>query len=495
MARVDLAYARSLLRVAEPADLVARGGAPRRRAAVAQAGAPRRRRRRRRAPAPRRSGARRASSPRDRIADDYRRALSRRRSTRLRARAAAILRHEIDIFGVARTVGARIDWRRDPLSGKRCDGDGLFPEGVDPKGCWELARGGHLVELAAAPRCVHAELAGARARRDRRRRSTTFLDDNPVGRGIHYASPLELAMRAVHWLAAVELAGGARALPRAVRRAAGRRAARRRPASSPRTSRIAASSRPITCSATGSGSTRSAWRSTARRTRAAGVTPPSARSPSSARARSAATARTSRRRPRTTAGRSSWCSPRTCARAPPIGRRPSVRRCTACSIFVRSYVGPDGCEPAFGDGDDARLFPIVPHAGARARVPARPSVPRSSAIPSCARPARRCRRRRCGWPAPRRAACGRWLPATPPPRSASFPTGGVHVLRSARVAGRAALRLVRTEGRRRPRAQRSARASWPGSTAAAASSTPAPAATPPTWCCAIASAAPRRTRP
>src|SRR2546429_278650 len=38
---------------------------------------------------------------------------------RVRTRAAAILAHEIDVFGAARAFGDVIDWRRDPLSGKR----------------------------------------------------------------------------------------------------------------------------------------------------------------------------------------------------------------------------------------------------------------------------------------------------------------------------------------------------------------------------------------
>ena len=150
MARVDLAYARSLLRVAEPADLLR---VVARRVGERLKGKP---------PLPlldedaiRAGAAALGRAPRifatDRIVEDYG-ALFPEAVERLRTRAAAILRHEIDIFGVARSVGARIDWRRDPLSGKRCDGDGLFPEGVDPKGCWELARGGHLVELAAASR-------------------------------------------------------------------------------------------------------------------------------------------------------------------------------------------------------------------------------------------------------------------------------------------------------------------------------------------------------
>src|SRR5881227_3503554 len=98
MARVDLAYARSLLRVAEPGDLLrvvarrvgdklSRGAAPRaldgdgvRAAADALVRAPR-------------------IFATAAIAADYR-VLFPDAVARMRARAASILRHEIDVFGV-----------------------------------------------------------------------------------------------------------------------------------------------------------------------------------------------------------------------------------------------------------------------------------------------------------------------------------------------------------------------------------------------------------
>ncbi|MDB4964416.1 MAG: hypothetical protein JWN44_105, partial [Myxococcales bacterium] len=210
MARIDLAYARSLLRVAEPADLV--------RVVVKRVGEKLVRR-----PAPPRldADAIRAAAdalgrapkifPTEPLGESYR-VLFPDGLSRFRTRAAAILAHQIDVFGVPRTLGDVIDWKRDPLTGKRCDGDGLFPDGVDPKGCWELARAGHLVELGAAARLIPSLVGSARS--EIVAELTSFIDDNPCGRGIHYASPLEVAMRAVHWLAALELCGGATTFPR-----------------------------------------------------------------------------------------------------------------------------------------------------------------------------------------------------------------------------------------------------------------------------------------
>src|SRR5438309_12107507 len=120
MARVNLAYARSLLRVAEPGDLL--------RVVVRRVGE-----KLSRAPAPApldADGIRIAADALGRaprifttasLVDDYR-VLFPDAVARFRRRAAKILRHEIDVFGVPYELGARIDWLRDPLTGKRCDG-------------------------------------------------------------------------------------------------------------------------------------------------------------------------------------------------------------------------------------------------------------------------------------------------------------------------------------------------------------------------------------
>jgi hypothetical protein len=100
-------------------------------------------------------------------------------------------------------------------------------------------------------------------------------------------------------------------------------------------------------------------------------------------------------------------------------------------IYLRNYVGPDGCEPAFGDGDDARLYPIVPRAARQHAY----LLPVGAAL--FGDPELRARRVPfseealwLGGPDARRVWS--WLPPTPAPSSATFPTGGVHVLRSER---------------------------------------------------------------
>jgi uncharacterized heparinase superfamily protein len=426
MARVDLAYARSLLRVAEPGDLlrvVARRVGERLVRppslprldddAVAAAAAALGR-------APRLFGT-------ATIADDCR-VLLPDTPVRLRARAEAILRHEIELFGVARPLGARIDWRRDPLSGKRCDGDGLFPEGVDPKGCWELARGGHLVELAAAA-CVCPELA-ERARAEVADAIGSFLDDNAVGCGIHYASPLEVALRALHWLAAVELAGGAAAFaPAFVARLGGALLAdgcflaahlERRgivPANHLLGNWVGLYA--LGLALDGAPFARR-WRDDAERALAAEA----ARQVGRDGAHFEASTAYHRFALELLLVAHLWA--RAADRPSPVGE-PLHRML----VYLRNYVGPDGCEPAFGDGDDARLYPIVPR---RAREHAY-LLPVGAALfgdPELRVPGQPLAEEALWLVGPAARRVWRWLPALRALPSASFPTGGVHVLRSVR---------------------------------------------------------------
>ena len=424
MARVDLAYARSLLRVAAPADLLR---VVARRVGERLAGAP--------SPPPIDEDAVAAAAaalvraPRifrvDTIADDYR-ALFPDAVRRLRSRAEAILRHEIDVFGVARDVGARIDWRRDPLSGRRCDGEGLFPEGVDPKGCWELARAGHLVELAAAAR-VHPELAG-RARDEIADEIGTFLDDNAVGRGIHYASPLEVALRAVHWLAAVELAGGAAAFaPAFVARLGGALLADGGFLAAHLEDRGIVPANHLLGNWLGlyalglalDGAPHARrWRDDAERALAVEC----ARQVGRDGAHFEASTAYHRFALELVLVAHLWA--RAADRPSPVAE--TLHR---MFVYVRNYVGPDGCEPAFGDGDDARLLPIVP----------RPAREHSYLLPVGAALFGDPELRAPGQPLSEEALwlagaaarrVWRWLPSRPAPSSASFAGGGVHILRS-----------------------------------------------------------------
>ncbi|HEX8952340.1 MAG TPA: alginate lyase family protein, partial [Polyangia bacterium] len=339
----------------------------------------------------------------------------------------AILRHDIDVFGVPRAVGAPIDWLRDPLTGRRCDGDGLFPDGVDPKGCWELARGGHLVELAAAAR-VAPELAD-RARAEIADAIGSFLDGNPVGRGIHYASPLEVAMRALHWLAAVELAGGAGAFPRAfVERLAGALLADGAFLATHLEDRGIVPANHLLGDYVGlwalglalDGAPHArAWQALAAR----GLAVEAARQVGSDGAHFEASTAYHRFALELMLAAHLWA--RAADRPSPVAE--TLHRML---VYLRNYVGPDGCEPAFGDGDDARLFPIVPR-------PARQHaylLPVGAALfgdPELRAPGVPFSEEALWLDGPGARRVWAWLPATPAPPSASFPTGGVHILRSA----------------------------------------------------------------
>ena len=424
MAKVDLAYARSLLRVAEPGDLVrvvfrrvgerlARPPAPPRLDADAVAAA---------ADALGRAPRLFTTAP---LADSYR-VLFPDGITRLRTRAAAILRHEIDVFGMARALGPHLDWQRDPLTGRRCEGDGLFPDGVDPKGAWELARGGHLVELAAAARLL-PELAGD-ARAEIAAQIGSFIEAFADRRGVQYASPLEVAMRAVHWLAAVELAGGAGAFPRRFIEQLGRALlgdAHFLATHLENRGMVPANHLlgdyvglwAIGLALDGAPGARGWQRLSAR-----GIAVEAARQVGRDGAHFEAS--TAYHRFALELILVAHLYARAADRPSPVAE--TLHRML---VYLRNYVGPDGCEPAFGDSDDARLLPIVP------RPPRQHDylLPVGAALfgdPELRPPGGVFSEEALWLGGPDAWRVWSWLPPTAAPPSASFPSGGVHVLRS-----------------------------------------------------------------
>lgn len=136
--------------------------------------------------------------------------------------ADAIRRHEFNLLGSGpfvpldpeRLVEGRayrpIDWRLDPVSGKRFpagmphrewDFQKMTPPRADIKLPWELARCQHWITLAQAHRlsgesCYAVEIA------DQMR---DFVSQNPVGLGIHWVCTMDVALRAVNWALAFEL--------------------------------------------------------------------------------------------------------------------------------------------------------------------------------------------------------------------------------------------------------------------------------------------------
>jgi hypothetical protein len=119
----------------------------------------------------------------------------------LRARRA--VNHEVDLFGRAWALGDPIDWHRAPGH------DASWPleyyadlelaghEGTrgDVKEVWELNRHQFLIDLAKA-----WLLERDQAYLDAIRRIvTSWIATNPVGMGVNWAGPLEVAYRALSW--------------------------------------------------------------------------------------------------------------------------------------------------------------------------------------------------------------------------------------------------------------------------------------------------------
>jgi hypothetical protein len=134
----------------------------------------------------------------------------------LLAAAGTIGRKRFDLLGYRDlSFGDPIDWRLDPVSGRRAPLahwsriDLFDPEATgDPKVIWELNRHQWLVTLGQAWRLDRDERhAGMFASSVRE-----WIAANPAGRGINWASSLEVALRLISWCWALHLFRGAREL-------------------------------------------------------------------------------------------------------------------------------------------------------------------------------------------------------------------------------------------------------------------------------------------
>jgi hypothetical protein len=124
------------------------------------------------------------------------------------ARAHALLRGDVTLFGRLRSCGDTFDWHLDPESGRRWPlvfhadvplGDRRRAPG-DVKNVWELNRQQFLLDLGKA-----ARLTGRRDYVDKVRATIrSWIATNPYGIGVNWAGPLEVAYRALSWLWAYE---------------------------------------------------------------------------------------------------------------------------------------------------------------------------------------------------------------------------------------------------------------------------------------------------
>jgi hypothetical protein len=122
------------------------------------------------------------------------------------AEAERICRGELEIFGQRVPFGLAPDWHSDWQTGHRWPlQQGVLPLtaplGTDIKRPWEVARFHHGLRLAQAWRLTreprYAEAFSGYA--------ADWLQNNPYPRGIHWAMPMEIALRAINWLSAAAL--------------------------------------------------------------------------------------------------------------------------------------------------------------------------------------------------------------------------------------------------------------------------------------------------
>ncbi len=114
----------------------------------------------------------------------------------------ALTDNQLLLFGRRYRLGAPVNWHRDPSTGTVAPlGYGKFMDYRDErlvgnvKTLWEPARHQHLVPLAVA----YAVTGRVEYRQAIVRQIDSWLDQNPFGRGIHWCSSLEIALRGIAW--------------------------------------------------------------------------------------------------------------------------------------------------------------------------------------------------------------------------------------------------------------------------------------------------------
>ncbi len=131
-------------------------------------------------------------------------------------RAEALLRHEFTFFDFERKpFGERIDWHRDYNLGIRAP-LGFSPaidyrnahEAGDCKLVWEHNRHQHLVVLARAYRVTGEE----RFSTEVVAQLESWMKENPFGYGMNWRSPMELGIRLINWVWALDLIADSPAL-------------------------------------------------------------------------------------------------------------------------------------------------------------------------------------------------------------------------------------------------------------------------------------------
>ncbi len=128
------------------------------------------------------------------------------------ARLAAVIRsRRFPLLGLTLDIGEETHWRRDYISGRETPPVYFrripylnYNRAGDHKVIWELNRHQHLVVLAQDV-LLHGEAASSAMLETE---LTSWLQQNPLQRGINWASALEVAFRALSWMWIAHLVGG-----------------------------------------------------------------------------------------------------------------------------------------------------------------------------------------------------------------------------------------------------------------------------------------------
>ncbi|MFK7913943.1 MAG: alginate lyase family protein [Pseudomonadales bacterium] len=139
---------------------------------------------------------------------EYREALSAEQSQELQRYANELLNNRIEFFGRTVDLGDAIDWRRDwnqdlspPLKlSLQTDYRDARASG-DCKEVWEPNRHHQLVVLARAYHAFEDPRYAAKVAH----LLEDWLDKNPYGYGMNWRSPLELGIRLINWVWAIDL--------------------------------------------------------------------------------------------------------------------------------------------------------------------------------------------------------------------------------------------------------------------------------------------------
>lgn len=126
---------------------------------------------------------------------------------RMRAEAEEVLAHRVDMLGSGWvSLGPTIDWHCDFKSGYRWpvafyqDVQATrLTDASDAKVPWELSRCNHLLMLARAGRIFEDE----RFPDEVADQLAAWVAENPAGTGINWVNTMEVALRAVNWLAVI----------------------------------------------------------------------------------------------------------------------------------------------------------------------------------------------------------------------------------------------------------------------------------------------------